>query len=182
MSARSRSVSSGSLVSPAAQNVPYSVPSDSRTGTVTKLRMRGRRAAGRAIAAGNALRSGMTGGRSPSRTAWHRLDSCFTFAPSANSSGIEESTTSRCWVVPSMRVRKVADIFSDVFAVRSSSAICWSTSERCLPMRVPSASRDRVLQPAARSRSAFTVRQLRAVASTPTFSRSRPLLRPAPSA
>jgi hypothetical protein len=81
MSARARSVSSGSLISPAAQNVPYRDPSDRRTGTVTKLRMRGSLVEGRAIAAGNARRSGMTAGRTPSRTAWHRLVSCRTWTP-----------------------------------------------------------------------------------------------------
>lgn len=96
MSARSRSASSGSEVRPAAQKVPYSVPSLNVTLTETKLRMRGSRAAGSRLASGTAATSGITAGSRPSRTAWQKLVSWRWVAPSRNRNGIADSTTSRC--------------------------------------------------------------------------------------
>jgi hypothetical protein len=94
------------------------------------------RAAGSTIASGCARTSGMTGGSRPSRIAWQNVVSCGCVSPSRKTSGSEDSMTSRCWVVPSSRLRNATDIFSVRRAVRSRSAICCSASVRCLPMRV----------------------------------------------
>ena len=76
----------------------------------------------------------MTAGSFPSRIAWQNVVSCFWVTPSLNRNGTDDSTTSRCWVVPSSRDRNATERFRLLFAVRSSSATCCSASERCLPM------------------------------------------------
>ena len=98
--------------------------------------MRGIFAVGSFIASGNFLTSGMTAGSLPSRMAWQNVFSWRWVMPSLNRKGMEDSTTSRCWVVPSSRLRNATLSCSDFFAVCSSSAICCSASERFLPMRV----------------------------------------------
>ena len=45
----------------------------------------------------------MTAGSFLSRIAWQKVVSCFCVAPSLNRNGTEDSTTSRCCVVPSRR-------------------------------------------------------------------------------
>ncbi len=67
---------------------------------------------GSLIAAGKALTSGMTAGSFPSRIAWQSVVSCRWVTPSLNSNGTDDSTTSRCWVVPSSRVRNATDRWS----------------------------------------------------------------------
>src|SRR3712207_4656982 len=85
------------------------------------------------MAAGIRLTSGMTAGSSPSRTAWQNDVACGWVTPS-RMNGNADSTTSRCWVVPSRRLRKATLRPSDSFAVTSRSAICWSAAERFLRM------------------------------------------------
>src|SRR5918998_91424 len=94
--------------------------------------MRGMRAEGSFMASGYLVTSGMTAGSLPSRMAWQNEVSWRTLAPSWTSTGTEVSTTSRCWVVPSRRLRKATLRSSDFFAVTSRSAICWSAAERFL--------------------------------------------------
>ena len=139
MSDLSRLVRSLSEVSPAAQNVPYRLPSLRTTGTETYERIRGRRAAGSFMASGKSRRSGMTAGSFLSRIAWHSVVACRCWSPSLKRNGTEDSTTSRCWVVPSSRLRKATLRRSESFAVRSRSATCSSASERSLATRPPHA-------------------------------------------
>src|SRR5919112_2690908 len=96
--------------------------------------MRGMRAEGSFMASGYLLTSGMTAGSLPSRMAWQNEVSWRTLAPSWTRTGTEVSTTSRCWVVPSRRLRKATLRSSDFFAVTSRSAICWSAAVRFLRM------------------------------------------------
>ncbi len=53
--------------------------------------------------------------------------------PSLRWTGMEDSTTSGCCVVPSSRLRNATDSRSDFLAVSSSSPICCLASVRFLP-------------------------------------------------
>ena len=62
---------------------------------------------------GEDRRSGMTCGIFLSRIAWQRVALLLLLVPSWNRNGTEVSTTSRCWVVPSSRLRNATLSRSD---------------------------------------------------------------------